>query len=259
MKKIAFLIMILMAVGLVSAASIQTPMPIAVKLSQPIVALVTMTNLNTGEVIEQYTSSDGGTIFEWANSQLGAIDGAKFRVETLGLVQEFNFYKDNLVLIPFEVGSSVSDRCVITRNLAYGEVVQDDSGVCQVYVKAPDYVPIKCKAEGTVEEGKEFRYVDDNGECDITVRGLKTNFTLEGIIIALFALFAAGTYVKISKPGSSQVGSKIVNGKLYHSHKNVSGYHNPQTVHGYMPHKKGELYPAYSTKKNSDGKYDYLS
>ena len=84
-------------------------------------------------------------------------------------------------------------------------------------------------------------------------------FTLEQLIALIIVLVGgAGTIIYIKRTNGSQSGVKNVNGKLFHSHKNVSGYHNPNTIHAYQPHKKGELYPKYSTKKNADGKYDYL-
>ena len=74
----------------------------------------------------------------------------------------------------------------------------------------------------------------------------------------MFALLGGGYYLHVRKSGQSYVGIKTENGKLLHNHANARTYHDPNSMHKYQPHKKGELKPKYSSKKNSDGKYDYL-
>lgn len=43
-----------------------------------------------------------------------------------------------------------------------------------------------------------------------------------------------------------------------HKHKNIRGYHEPNTLHRYQAHPRGELNPEYSDIKNKDGRYNYI-
>lgn len=254
----AMLIMIIALSSYANALSSLSPQPVAIKLSKDVVAKVTMTNLQTSEVLTQYTGTDGGTVFEWANSERGLLRGHQIKVEVLGYTKVFTYAgNDQVYLIEFDVAASLAEKCVITQELGYDETVQSDSGRCQVYVHARPYEPVKCVVEIDNLKAGETRQVFDN-ECDITITAAPQDNTLAAAIAIIFALFGAGAYVRIQKSGSAGVGIKSKNGKILHSHKNVRGYHSPDTVHKMQPHKKGEMYPRYSTKKNTNGEYEYL-
>ena len=266
-----FAMTFIMALAIASpalAASSMSPQPIAVALSQPLVALVTVTNTYTGESIESYTGTDGGTVVEWANSEKGVIRGAKMRIETLGVVINFDWAGDQLYFFNVDVNTQATEKCIVRESLDYGATLSRVDSRCDISVRAPEavvYLPVVCRVYDTSKTGETL--VVQNDECDVRIEPAPITpvpptqdiAILSVAITFILTLLGVGGYVKLTRKGYATVGFKIVSGKTYHSHKNASGYHNPDTVHDYQPHPKGQLEPKYSNVKNAEGKYDYKS
>ena len=202
--KIAVLLTVMMAVAF---AAPPIPGPVVVKLNQEVEVPVTLTNLNTREVLYAVTGGDGGYTFDLSQFRNGWAGSDIFRAEVLGLTKDAKF-SDPYLLFSFDVEP----------------------------VAPPEACPV-CPIPAPVQDN-----------------------TVPAAIVTLFIGLGAGAVVSRRSTGTATASVKkdTKSGKLWHTHKNVSGAHDPNTVHNYMPHKKGELYPVYSTKKNVEGKYDYL-
>jgi len=233
MKKVAVLMAVLFMCGVVIAQPIM-PCPIAVKVNAfpggdiP----VKITNLNTLEVVSGKTTEAGLTgeyVVDWANTVKKYSYGDTFRIEVLDMKKEVKF-----------TGSPIE--------IQYYDLIRG------------------CIIKQTINPGDTYRNIDNacNVEVTATVNPIEivkplTDYPLEVLVLFIIgALVGTTGYVKLYPKGASSIGLKVVNGKTLHSHKNISGYHDPNTVHSYQPHKKGELNPKYSTVKNADGKYNYI-
>ena len=256
-----FLATIIVAVALMgtaNAASSLMPQPVGIKLSQPVVTQVTVTNTYTGEAQVVSTASDGATVVDLSNFEKGAVSGAVIRVEALGAKVEFTHTNQPYYDVYIDVGVQLAEKCVLTEYLDYGETLAVENDRCQVYVTGRAYTPVKCVVNvDNLKPGDTHDTVSD--ECDVHVTAAEQDNTLAAAVAAIFALLGGGYYLHIRKnSGEGYVGFKVEGGKTLHNHANARSYHDPNTVHKYQPHKKGELKPRYSSKKNADGKYDYL-
>lgn len=256
MKRILIsVLMIAVFASAAFAAGPQSPLPVVVRVNQEVVVLATLTNTYTGEVVETYTADDGQTLFELANLQKGYQAGQVFTVKVLGVTKSFTLDSTSpIYFIDIDVNAQLAQKCVVNAYPVYGEVVQNDDGNCQIYIKAPEYVPVKCVAKSELSPG-ETSYLQ-SAECDISITTAPADYTLEAILAVLFA--GSCSYIIVKRPGRKSVKLRVYNGKKQHSHANYTSWHSPDRMHDYQPHTKGELEPKYSETKNTDGKYNYL-
>lgn len=255
MKKLFTILIFALMASTAFAAGPQSPLPVVVRLSQEAVVKVTLTSLNTGEVVETYTADDGQALFELANLEKGYLIGHSFRVDVLGVSKTFKIDGTSSVyFVDVDVNAQLSTKCVVNEYPSYGQVIQNDQNNCQIYIKAPEYVPVKCTFSATLKPGETTGKVDD--ECDVTLNTEPADYSLQNILLVILA--AGGGYITITRAKRKAVKFRVYSGKLQHSHANYTTYHSPDAVHSYQPHPKGELEPKYSSTKNSAGKYDYL-
>ena len=255
--KLTVAIIMMMAIAMAAPA---LPAPVVIKLSQSVEVPVTLTNTYTGEAIYGTTDASGSYVFDLSEFSKGWVPSALFKAEVLGISQEFRFSDPN-VWLNFDIGTvyippAPPAKCVINKEIVADETVYVLNDECNVFVHAQPVTTKVCKIDASGVIGKDFRQIDN--ECDVLVKVPTDNSAFAATVVFVITLLGAGAYVRVYRPGTNYVTLKVVDGKLKHGHANYRTLHSTDTVHDYQPHTKGEEKPRYSTKKNAEGKYDYL-
>mgnify|MGYP001567819104 CR=1 FL=1 len=250
-KYLITFLMTLMMASTVMAASSLMPQPVVIRISQPVVTEVTITNTYTGEVQLIGTGSDGATVFDLSNLEKGVVTGAVIKVEALGTSTTFTHTGQPYYDVFIDLGSKLASKCVLTESLDYGGNINLENEECQVYVTARAYEPVVCTLHTQITDGTVELYTT---ECDIKIDPPTPNNDniVIGFLGLLAGLFGGGLYgIKFRK---KQDGTTV--GEHYHA--GIRGYHdiNIQHKNTAIKHPKGQLNPKY--EKDSKGNWKYV-
>ncbi len=225
MKKIlTALIMFLMMTGMGMAVPI--PLPIDIQFTPAAQYVVTVTNLNTGISIDKVSDSGGYVHYDWTNYDSDALYSHKYQAK----IGE-NFYDLTMGADGIEAYISVTGVSCVPQ-IVEKEVIVEVPAVCP---ECPS-----CEVCSVCPE------LEVCPETDCPVKDMTVERIIEGIVLLIVGMgvykYGFGIKIYTKKDGTVEV---------QHKHRNVTGYHDINTMHRTQPHKKGELNPKY----DNEGKY----